>query len=171
MGFGLNSNADMDAQMVATYGQATVEISRFCGNISEACLIVAMILGGCNGAPNNGGDAPTSGPRGRHHTSPGGMAGIEADGAINAGRSGGAVPVDGVHVETQPFGPLRGAYAETGAAGSGAYVEIDVPPGAIPTNIGPRNTAVIPTDTALPIGNLNPNFVSVRAWWNLWGLW
>src|SRR5437763_113551 len=52
-----------------------------------------------------------------------------------------------------------------------AYVEIDLPSNAVPTHVGPRNTAVIPSSGPLPIGGLNPTFVPVRRWWNLWYFW
>jgi hypothetical protein len=112
--------------------------------------------------------------RARHHTDVAGMRGIQRDGAINPARAD--PPVDtGVHVETQPFGPtkpgLGGPKAETGAASEGAYVEIDLPSSAVPTDVGPRNTAVIPASKPLPIGDLNPTFSPVRRWWNLWYFW
>jgi hypothetical protein len=112
-------------------------------------------------------------PRARHHTDLEGMRGIQREGAINPGR--GEPP--GVHVETEPFGPTTpgrgGPKAETGAAKEGAYVEIDLPGNAIPDAPpkGPRNTAVIPTADPLPIVGLNPRFVPVRRWWNLWYFW
>jgi hypothetical protein len=99
------------------------------------------------------------------------MRGIQKDGAINPAR--GDPP--GVHVETEPFGTTKpgrgGPAAETGAASEGAHVEIDLPDDAIPTYVGPRNTAVIPTADPLLIKNLNPRFVRVRRWWNLWYFW
>jgi hypothetical protein len=103
-----------------------------------------------------------------------GMRGIERDEAINPSRAD--PPVDtGVHVETQPFGPTRpgrgGPIAETGAASEGAYVEIDLPGTAVPTYVGRRKTAVIPTSAPLSIAGLNPRFVRVRRWWNLWLFW
>jgi hypothetical protein len=96
------------------------------------------------------------------------LAGIKNDNAINPGR--GEPP--GVHVETEPFGPtkpgLEGPKAETGAKVDGAYVEFDLPPNAQKTNIGPRNTAVVPTDKPLPLDGLNPKFVETRPWWKFW---
>jgi hypothetical protein len=118
-------------------------------------------------------DAPnTNGLRARHHTDVEGMKSIQKDGAINPSRGD---PI-GVDVETEPFGTtkpgLGGPAAETGAKSDGAYVEIDLPENAIPTrNTGPRNTARIPTSDPLPIGGLNPRFVPVRRWWNLWYFW
>jgi hypothetical protein len=92
---------------------------------------------------------------------------IQRGGVINPSRGEPA----GVDVETEPFGTtkpgLGGPKAETGAAKEGAYVEIDLPANAIPTNVGPRNTARIPTSGPLPIVGLNPKYVSVRQWWNL----
>jgi len=70
----------------------------------------------------------------------------------------------GVHVEVEPFGPTTprtgpgSPGAEVGAAGQGRYVEFDLPPNAIRTDVGPRNTAVIPTRTPLPIHDKNPTF-------------
>jgi hypothetical protein len=96
---------------------------------------------------------------------------IRRDGVINPSRG---EPL-GIDVETEPFGPtkpwLGGPRVETGAAKEGAYVEIDLPADTIPTNVGPRNTAGIPTSDPLPIAGLNPKFVSVRRWWNLWYVW
>ena len=98
----------------------------------------------------------------RHYTSQEGMAGIRTDGAVNPARGG------GVHVETgPPFGSARTGAAETGAYGKGAYVEFDAPGSMRPTNVGPRKTAVIPTDTPLPITDLNPTFKTV-PWWKFW---
>jgi len=81
----------------------------------------------------------------------------------------------GVHVETEPFGTakpgLGGPKAQTGAAGEGAYVEMDLTGSAQPTNVGPRRTAAIPTSDPLPLEGLNPTFVPVRALWNLWYFW
>jgi hypothetical protein len=117
-------------------------------------------------------------PRCRHHTDSNGLAGIQYDMAINPGRAqcpGGV----GVNVEVEPFGPTTpgvnsparqvGAAKRTGTA----YVEFDLPASAVrdPMPVGPRNTASIPTDTPLPIGDLNPIFVEVRQWWNLWYFW
>jgi hypothetical protein len=99
------------------------------------------------------------------------MKGIQRDGAINPARG---EPL-GVHVETEPFGTTKpgrgGPAAETGAAREGACVEFDLPDYAIPTHVGPRNTAVIPTPDPLPLEGLNPRFVLVRRWRNLWYFW
>ena len=99
-------------------------------------------------------DVPNSTPRVRHHTDSAGADGITRDGAINPSRG----QPQGVHVEREPFGPTRTASQETGAFGSGRYVEFDEPPGTIPNdvNIGPRNNGIIPTDTPLDITDLNP---------------
>lgn len=106
--------------------------------------------------------SPEDSARARHYTSPEGLAGIKTDGAINPARGG------GVHVETgPPFGSVKTAKEETGAAGSGAYVEFDAPGGMRPTNVGPRKTAVIPTDKPLPIQNLNPTYRKA-PWWKFW---
>jgi hypothetical protein len=99
------------------------------------------------------------------------MRSIQRDGAIHPAR--GEPP--GVHVETEPFGPTRpghrGPAADTGAAREGAYVEIDLPASALPTKIGPRNTAVITSSGPLSLEGLNPRFVNVKRWWNLWFFW
>lgn len=75
----------------------------------------------------------------------------------------------------EPFGPttpgLDGPSAHTGAYQEGAYVEFDLPSDAVPTSVGPRITAVIPTTNALRLDGLNPRFVRVRQWWNLWYFW
>jgi hypothetical protein len=119
-----------------------------------------------------GGGSPGSGaPRARHHTDSEGLNGIQHDRAINPSRG----EPSGVDVEIQPFGSPKpgpgGPAAETGAAMEGAFVEIDLPSNAIPTSVGPRNTARIPTSGPLPIAGLNPQFVRVRRWWNLWYFW
>jgi hypothetical protein len=99
------------------------------------------------------------------------MRAIQKEGTIHPSRG---EPL-GVDVETEPFGStkpgLGGPAAETGADRDGAYVEIDLPDNAIVTNVGPRNTARIPAQDPLPIGGLNPQFVPVRRWWNLWYFW
>jgi len=116
--------------------------------------------------------------RGRHHTDLEGLKAIRRDQAIKPGRADDP-PVPGgigVHLEVEPFGstvPGRGGpLAQTGAAAEGAFVEIDLPDHVIPyLPIGPRKTVVIPTDKPLPLAGLNPKFVRVRRWWNLWYLW
>jgi hypothetical protein len=101
------------------------------------------------------------------------MKGIQKDGAINPSRG---VP-PGVDVETEPFGTpkpgLDGPKSGTGAGGEGAYIEFDLPETAFPTPgiSQTRNTARIPTSDALPIGGLNPKFIAVRQWSNLWYFW
>ncbi len=58
-----------------------------------------------------------------------------------------------------------------GGVEEGAFVEFDAPPGMVPTLIGVRNTAIIPTtiDGPFSITGLNPRFVKVRrAWWEFW---
>ncbi|MCK5803822.1 MAG: RHS repeat-associated core domain-containing protein, partial [Lentisphaeria bacterium] len=106
-------------------------------------------------------------PRARHHTNRQGANGIDADGAVDPARGN----PRGVDVEVEPFGPtkpgLHGPKAETGAAAEGAYVEFDLPDSAISTNVGPRNTARIPTNEPLPIRNLNPTIVK-PPWWKFW---
>lgn len=98
----------------------------------------------------------------RHYTSSEGLAGIKADSAINPARGG------GVHVEVGPsFGPAKTGSAQTGAHGSGAYVEFDAPGTIIPTYVGPRQTGVIPTATPLPLNDLNPVFQNT-PWWKFW---
>lgn len=101
---------------------------------------------------SNAPQKPNTVPRVRHHTDKGGSKGIKNDGAINPSRG----EPQGVHVETEPFGSPRTASAETGAYGRGRYVEFDAPENMIRTNVGPRNTAVIPSEGPLPINNSNP---------------
>ena len=107
----------------------------------------------------------------RHHTSAHGLARIESTGVIRPSRG---EPV-GVHVETQPFGStvpgIGGPNAETGATDEGAYVEFVLPANAQPTRVGPRNTAMIPTPIPLVLTGLDPRFIRVRRWWNLWFFW
>ena len=102
--------------------------------------------------------AQAAASRVRHYTSPEGLKGIQGDMAINPSRGG------GVHVETGPFGPASTGARETGAAGRGAYVEFDAPNVMQPTKVGPRNTAVIPSEQPVPIQNLNPTFRTI-PWW------
>ena len=108
----------------------------------------------------------------RHHTSPEGLEGIRQDNAINPSRG---EPM-GVDVEVEPFGTLNpfsrlSPRATTGAYGEGAYVEFDLPEGAIPEpDIGPRNNMRIPTTTPLSLIGLKPVFVRVR-WWQVWKWW
>ncbi len=113
-------------------------------------------------------------PRCRHHTDPKSIYQIKQTETINPARADPPV-TQGVHVEIEPFGSTRpgvgGPKADTAAAGEGAYVEFDLPENAVPTKIGPRNTAVIPADGPLLIGDLNPTYVWVRRWWNLWYFW
>lgn len=88
----------------------------------------------------------------RHHTSVEAAKRIKESGLINPSRGG------GVHVETMPFGSTKSASAETGAFGKGAYVEFDTPTIIKPTNVGPRNTGVIPTNKPLSIIKANPKY-------------
>ncbi len=68
----------------------------------------------------------------------------------------------GVHVEIEPFGPVSSAAADTGAVPGGAYLESDAPNGMVPTTrIGPRNTALIPTEAPLRLEGWNPVFAGV----------
>ncbi|MEM1206723.1 MAG: RHS repeat-associated core domain-containing protein, partial [Acidobacteriota bacterium] len=102
--------------------------------------------------------------RARHHTDPGSARGIRRDMAINPGRGD---PHIGVHVEVEPFGRTRtgiGGPADDLGSLEGAYVEFDLPEGAIPTpHVGPRNTVVVPTKVPLALQDLNPVF-KTRVW-------
>ncbi len=105
----------------------------------------------------------------RHHTDRQGLRGIKRDNAIEPARG---EPV-GVHVEIEPFGTAR-PYPEyssparqTGAKGGGAYVEFDLPDNAVRIVVGPRNTAVIPSEVPLPLAGRHAVFVMVR-WWQFW---
>lgn len=108
-------------------------------------------------------------PRVRHHTNDAGLDAIRARMAINPSRGDGGFAA-GVHVEVEPFGTtklgINGPRSQLGAAGEGAYVEFDAPAGMIPTFVGPRNTAMIPTgfDEPLSLIELNPHFVKVRRY-------
>ncbi len=110
----------------------------------------------------------------RHHTDDAGLESIRAQGAINPSRGSSGVEF-GVHVEVEPFGTTRpgleGPKTQTGAVQGGAYVEFDAPPEMVPTLIGVRNTAIIPTtiDDPFSLEGLNPRFVKVRRdWWEFW---
>ncbi|ENZ8042438.1 RHS repeat domain-containing protein [Escherichia coli] len=97
----------------------------------------------------------------RHHTSTEGIDGISKDGSINPARGN---PV-GVHVEVEPFGDPKTAGAETGAWKNGSYVEFDASKDSLTkTNVGPRNTAVIPTDDPLPLNDKNPIYKKDSFW-------
>lgn len=102
----------------------------------------------------------------RHFTSSDGLRGIRATLRIFVSRAA-DVGGEGVHVERQPFGPPSTGSAETGAFGSGAFVEFDEPAAVTSTHVGPRNTAVIPTRVPLDISKLDPSFV-VLSWWKWW---
>jgi uncharacterized protein RhaS with RHS repeats len=91
-------------------------------------------------------------PRVRHHTSVENLRKIRESQEIWPARGD---PI-GVHVETQPFGPVSSASSDVGAFGRGAYIEFDRPQTIVPTYIGPRNTGVIPTQKPFIIDNLNP---------------
>lgn len=100
----------------------------------------------------------------RHYTSSDGLTGIKNDMAINAARGN---PV-GVHVEVAPFGAASTGAQETGAFGSGAYIQFQVPQNSlVSTYVGPRSTAIIPTNNPLPLNGTNPTFVNI-PWWRLW---
>ena len=111
-------------------------------------------------------------PRVRHHTDDAGLEGIRQSGAINPARGWGRFAT-GIHVEVEPFGTLRpgrgGPKDEMGAAGQGAFVEFDAPSGMVGYTCGPRNTALIPSDSPLFLDDLNPVYRKVRKWW--WQLW
>lgn len=113
-------------------------------------------------------------PRVRHHSDDAGWDGIWEGQVIFPSR--GIEGIDaGVHVEVEPFGSTRpglnGPRAEMGCFGEGAYVEFDAPASMVATNVGPRNTAIIPTRADLPLSlrGLNARFVRVRGrWWQFW---
>jgi hypothetical protein len=113
----------------------------------------------------------------RYPTDAEGLAGVRRDNAKSPSPPVRG-PVAGVHVELEPFGPVRSrvrgrsAVEEVGAANRGVqgyYVEFDVPePGAlVPPVVGPRATAIIPTTVPLALDGLNPRFVRPR-WWQFW---
>jgi hypothetical protein len=113
-------------------------------------------------------------PRVRHHTDDEGLEKIRKDMAIITSR--GAMGFEaGVHVEMEPFGTARadigGPKDQTGAHKEGAFVEFDAPPNLLRTDIGVRNTGIIPTGLTEPLSlvGLNPRFVKVRQrWWEFW---
>ncbi|MBW3598283.1 MAG: hypothetical protein KY475_13550 [Planctomycetes bacterium] len=107
--------------------------------------------------------------RNRHHTDRRGLEGIRRDNAINPARG---EPL-GVDVEVgPPFGSVQpglgGPIAETGAAGEGAYVEFDSVGTEIPTDVGPRKTARIPTEKPLLLDELHAELIIVPRWWEFW---
>lgn len=113
-------------------------------------------------------------PRVRHHTDDTGLKGIRRRQAILPAR-GSEEAEAGVHVEVEPFGTARpglgGPRAETGCFAEGAFVEFDAPPEMIPTRVGSRNTAIIPTAVDQPLALMwrNARFVKVRRhWWEFW---
>jgi len=105
----------------------------------------------------------------RHHTDRKGLHAIQRDNAIKPARGEPA----GVHVEVEPFGTARpfpehdGPARQTGAKAGEAYVEFDLPDNAVRTVVGPRHTAVIPTEHPLPLEGRHAVFVIVR-WWQFW---
>jgi hypothetical protein len=120
-----------------------------------------------------GGSAGSYNIRCRHHTDAEGLAGIKKDKAIKSSRG----EPRGVDVEVAPFGPVnpfsrRSPKAETGAKGGGAYVEFDLPEGAVPAPwVGPRRNARIPTSgDSLSLEELNPTYEMIR-WWQIWKWW
>ena len=100
------------------------------------------------------------------------MKGIQKDGAIKIAR--GDPP--GVDVEVEPFGRanpfiLGSPKNETGAKGSGAYVEFDLPENIVDQPwVGARTTARIVTETPLRLEGLRPVFVRIRLW-QIWKWW
>jgi len=106
-------------------------------------------------------------PRARHHTSPQAVSKIMRSGKINASRG---EPL-GVDVEVTPFGSvkpgLNGPSEHFSAAGSGGYIEFDLPSNFIKTFVHPsRNSVRIPAESGLDISTLNP--VYVKYWWFFW---
>lgn len=100
----------------------------------------------------------------RHYTSDDGLTGIEKSQSINIARG----TPSGVHVEVEPFGDSRTAAKEMGAASweNRSYVEFDVSENSlVKTNVGPRNTAIVPTDgTSLSLRERNPVFKKESLW-------
>lgn len=113
----------------------------------------------------------------RYHTDKAGLEAIRRDNAIiPSGTARG--PVEGVHVELKPFGPVysripgQSAAEQVGAANrraQGYYVEFDVPvlTSLVAHKVGPRNTAIIPTVEPLSLEGLHARFVSPK-WWHFW---
>jgi RHS repeat-associated protein len=140
------------------------------GPVTEYGVSFAMRLLGRGGAVVVG-ESETTILRARHFSDATGLAGIESDMAINASSSarGAGTELAGVHVELQPFGPVSTASSEMGSvAGGRGFVEFDTPANMVRTSVGPRNTAIIPTTTPLPLQNLNPTFVAPSPWWKVW---
>ncbi|MFD1295779.1 RHS repeat-associated core domain-containing protein [Lysobacter gummosus] len=134
--------------------------------IAIGLFAAGLILPGSWGWVDN---AVASGARrARHYTDLDGLRGIKKDMAIDWSRRG-DVEFPGVHFEMgPPFGPLRNAGADVGAARrvDGVYVEFDLPEGWIATTAGEasgRATGYIPSGATFPISDLNPVFVN--AWW------
>jgi hypothetical protein len=73
----------------------------------------------------------------------------------------------GVHVEVNPVGLIKSALKDVGATYGGAYVDFQVPcTSLVPTHVGPRQTAVIPTNSPLPLQGTNAKFRT--TWWRFW---
>src|SRR5262245_55658274 len=110
----------------------------------------------------------------RHHTDDKGLKGIRRDMAIQAARGWGPLEC-GVHVELEPFGPVRpglaGPKAELDCCGEGAFVEFDAPENLLEYSFSSRKSGVIPLGAGevLSLEGRHPRFVWVRRlWWEFW---
>ena len=83
----------------------------------------------------------------RHHTNDQGLKGIRRDMAIWAARGWMQIEA-GVHVEIEPFGPIRpgrkGPKEELDCCGEGAFVEFDAPKNLVEYSFSQRRSAIIP---------------------------
>lgn len=150
LGFVVDGLVAVDALRNGAYRQAATS---FLKTVFKPAKFLSLFRKG--GA--NGGDLV----RVRHVTDKEGLKGIKNAGAIKPSRPGGFDDSVGVHVEVSPFGRLKNAGAELGTANPRARnaVEFDIPRSSIkPTNVGPRNTGVIPTQGPLSITGKNPKF-------------
>lgn len=113
----------------------------------------------------------------RHHTKGETLPLIRRDGALNPSpliRG----PIVGVHVELEPFAPLRSLVSGQSAAEKvglgrtdGAYVEFDVPKDLplVPYRVGELQTAILVTDNPLDLTDLQPEYHVPPPWWRwLW---
>ncbi len=153
--------AKQSGAYLKTYIQANAARLQQWGKAALASETGSVYLGG--ETPKNIDDLVTV----RHHTDPASLKRIKSDNAIKAGRPAGWDDTIGVHVEVEPFGPAKSAARQVGATNKGAFVEFQIPETSLkPTYVGPRKTAVIPTNNALSLEGKAATFH--QTWWRFW---